>query len=105
MSRGLAVLGAGVAGLIAAAALGGVAVTRVSEALDEELLEDEIDGKAEARVFARAADALFITGGALGAAGVVTLVVSYTRGKRENRMAVLPQLGPRSAALTVVGRF
>ena len=108
---GYALLGAGGVGLIVGGVLGGVASSTASDADNAEFVDDRLRMRDDARRQARAADAMFITGGVLAAAGLV-LVLTTLGGKKKSTAAVgtrrfvfSPAATPTSAGAVVHGRF
>ncbi|MCR9162387.1 MAG: hypothetical protein ACE37F_31675 [Nannocystaceae bacterium] len=109
---GYVLLGAGGAGLIVGGVLGGVASSTAGDADNAEFVDDRLRIRDDARRQARAADAMFITGGVLAAAGLVLVLTTLGKGKkkasadaRTRRFAVSPAATPTSAGAVVHGRF
>lgn len=108
---GYVLLGAGGAGLIVGGVLGGLASTKASDADNAEFVDDALRMRDDARRQARAADAMFITGGVLAAAGLV--LVLTTLGKKKDsasastpsRWVLAPAASPTSAGAALHGRF
>ena len=108
---GYVLLGAGGAGLIVGGVLGGLASTKASDADSAEFVDDALRMRDDARRQARAADAMFITGGVLAAAGLV--LVLTTLGKKKgsasastsSRWVFAPAASPTSAGAALHGRF
>jgi len=115
---GYALLGVGGAGLIVGGVLGGLAQSNASDADSAEFVDDALRMRDDARRQARAADAMFITGGVLAAAGLVLVLTTLGKGKGKGkgkgasatrtparRWVIAPAASPRSAGAAVHGRF
>ncbi|MCA9704829.1 MAG: tetratricopeptide repeat protein [Myxococcales bacterium] len=109
---GYTLLGAGGAGLIVGAVLGGVASGTVDEANGDPYVDRMEAFKRQATRQARAADAMFITGGVLAVAGLA-LVLSTLGGKKKSgkreaasrRPMWEPVVGPQQVGLGMTHRF
>jgi hypothetical protein len=106
----------GGAGLIVGGVLGGLASTKANEADDEPFVDDALRMRDDARRQARAADAMFITGGVLAATGLVLVLTTLGKKKAKassslpsrggaRRWAVAPVAAPRSAGAVLHARF
>lgn len=109
---GYVLLGAGGVGLIVGGVLGGVASSTASDADNAEFVDDRLRMRDDARRQARAADAMFITGGVLAAAGLVLVLTTLGQGKKKStaaaakrRFVFSPAATPTSAGAVVHGRF
>lgn len=111
---GYVLLGAGGASLIVGGILGGVATSTASDADDAEFVDDTLRMRDDARRQARAADAMFITGGVLAAGGLVLVLTTLGTKKKENgaassrttrRWVLSPTASPTSGGAMVRGRF
>jgi len=109
---GYALLGVGGAGLIVGGVLGGLAQSSASDADNAEFVDDTLRMRDDARRQARAADAMFITGGVLAAAGLVLVLTTLGKSKRASasrtpprRWVIAPAASPRSAGAALHGRF
>lgn len=111
---GYALLGVGGAGLIVGGVLGGLAQSNASDADSAEFVDDTLRMRDDARRQARAADAMFITGGVLAAAGLVLVLTTLAKGKKKGsasasaltrRWVLAPAASPRSAGAALHGRF
>lgn len=108
---GYALLGVGGAGLIVGGVLGGLASAKANDADNAEFVDDALRMRDDARRQARAADAMFITGGVFAAAGLV--LVLTTLGKKKGsaaaamptRWVLAPAASPTSAGAALHGRF
>lgn len=77
---GYSLMGVGGVALIVGGVMGGLALGKTRDADDAEFVDDAAALRRDAKSQARAADALYITGGALAAVGVI--MVLSTLGKR-----------------------
>lgn len=111
---GYALLGVGGAGLIVGGVLGGLAQSNASDADNAEFVDDTLRMRDDARRQARAADAMFITGGVFAAAGLVLVLTTLGKGKKKasasavgssRRWVLAPAASPRSAGAALHGRF
>lgn len=109
---GYVLLGAGGAGLIVGGILGGVASSTANDADNAEFVDERLSMRDDARRQARAADAMFITGGVLAAAGLVLVLTTLSKGKKAStatassrRFVFSPAATPTSAGAVVHGRF
>ncbi|MGH1345539.1 MAG: tetratricopeptide repeat protein [Nannocystales bacterium] len=109
---GYTLLGVGGAGLIVGGVLGGLAQSNADDADAAEFVDDALRMRDDARRQARAADAMFITGGVLAAAGLVLVLTTLGKGKPAStagvpprRWVIAPAASPRSAGAAVHGRF
>lgn len=111
---GYALLGVGGAGLIVGGVLGGLAQSNADDADSAEFVDDALRMRDDARRQARAADAMFITGGVLAAAGLVLVLTTLGKGKGKSasalstpprRWVIAPAASPRSAGAALHGRF
>ncbi len=112
---GYALMGAGGLGLVLGGVFGGLASGSVKDAEADPFVDRQEAFRERARTQAHVADAMFITGGVLAAAGLV-LVLTTLGGKKKDpkadvaakaaRRAVWsPVAGPRHVGLGVTGRF
>jgi len=101
---GYALFGVGGAALIAGGVLGAIASSTAEHADQEANVEDENDLRRKARPMAQAADGLFIAGGIVAVAGIVSFAVSFTK-KRPQSVAVLPAISRTRVGLDFVRRF
>ncbi|MBV1861272.1 MAG: hypothetical protein KUG77_22835, partial [Nannocystaceae bacterium] len=95
--------------------LGGLAQSNADDADRAEFVDDALRVRDDARRQARAADAMFITGGVLAAAGLVLVLTTLgKRGKTKGsaaaataarRWVLAPAASPRSAGAALHGRF
>lgn len=111
---GYALLGVGGAGLIVGGVLGGLAQSNASDADSAEFVDDTLRMRDDARRQARAADAMFITGGVFAVAGLVLVLTTLGKGKKKGsasasvplrRWVIAPAASPRSAGAALHGRF
>ena len=108
---GYVLLGAGGTGLIVGGILGGLASGKARDADDAEFVDDALRMRDDARRQARAADAMFITGGVLAAAGLVLVLTTLGKKKRSAtamtppRWALTPAASPTSAGAALHGSF
>lgn len=107
---GYALMGAGGAGLIVGAIFGGLASGTVKDADADPFVDRQEAFRERARTQARVADAMFITGGVLAAAGLV-LVLTTLGGKKagktdmSRRTRWSPVVGPQQVGLGLAHRF
>ncbi len=108
---GYVLLGAGGVGLVVGGVLGGVASSTASDADNAEFVDDRLRMRDDARRQARAADAMFITGGVLAAAGLVLVLTTLGKANKKSaaagtrRLVLSPAATPTSAGAVVQGRF
>jgi hypothetical protein len=109
---GLVIGGAGVAGLVVGAVMGGLAGSKWSDARDNHCRTETLCDPAgvglagEAKTFAQVSTALFIGGGVLAAGGATLFFLSLGSGKKEGTgLFFAPSAGPKSGGVTVHGRF
>ncbi len=109
---GYTLLGVGGAGLIVGGILGGLAQSKAGDADSAEFVDDALRMRDDARRQARAADAMFISGGVLAAAGLVLVLTTLAKKKGSasaavpsRRWVIAPAASPRSAGAAVLGRF
>jgi len=109
---GHSLLGAGGGVLVIGAVLGGLALRGKREAEDAEFVEDAIRLREDARTWARAADAMYITGGIIAATGIVLeLTALPPRKKARTRSAVhgstawAPWWNGKQVGVAILGRF
>lgn len=109
---GYVLLGAGGLGLIVGGVLGGVASSTANDADNAEFVDDRLRMRDDARGQARAADAMFITGGVLAAAGLVLVLTTLGKSTKKStasagarHLVFSPAATPTSAGAVVHGRF
>ena len=102
---GYSLIGVGGVGLIIGSVFGGLAIGKSRDADDATLVDDKIQFRREAKTRANAADALLITGGVLAGVGLVLVLSTLGKRKRDARSAVAPSFGPRGAGLSWTARF
>jgi len=101
---GYVLLGVGGATLITGGIVGGIAYAAAYKANNEVIIEDENELRNDVRSLARATDGLFIAGGIVAAAGIVSLVVSFTK-KQPRQVAFVPNLTRTHVGLGIVRHF
>lgn len=102
---GYTLLGVGGAGLIVGSVFGGLALAKSRDAEDATLVDDKIDLRRQAKTRANVADALLVTGGVLAGVGLVLVLSTLGKRKRDARSAVAPSFGPRGVGLAWTARF
>lgn len=109
---GYSLLGAGGAGLIVGAVFGSLASGTVDEANGDPYVDRKLALRDRARGQARVADAMFITGGVLAAAGLALVLSTVGGGKKakgsdtaSRRTRWEPVVGPRQVGLGLTHRF
>lgn len=109
---GYTLLGMGGAGLIVGGILGGLASSKANDADNAEFVDDTLRMRDDARRQARAADAMFITGGVLAATGLVLVLTTLGGKKRDasarataRRWAVSPAVSPTQTGAVLHARF
>lgn len=107
---GYSLMGVGAAGLIVGGVFGGLAQGSVKDADADPFVDRQEAFRERARTQARVADAMFITGGVLAAAGLV-LVLTTLGGKKAKGSADVarsvwsPVVGPQHVGLGLSRRF
>lgn len=107
---GYSLMGAGGAGLIIGAVFGGLASGTVKEADADPFVDRKAAFRDRARTQARVADAMFITGGVLAAAGLVLVLSTLGRKKAgksdvSRRTVWSPVIGPQQVGLGLAHQF
>lgn len=107
---GYSLLGVGGVGLIVGGVFGGLARGSVNDAEADPFVDRQQAFRERARSQARVADAMFITGGVLAAAGLVLVLVTLGNKKKttadvDARTTWTPMLGPQHAGLGLSRRF
>jgi tetratricopeptide (TPR) repeat protein len=104
---GYALMGAGGVGLIVGGVFGGLASSSVDDAQSDPFVDRQEAFRDRARTQARVADAMFITGGVLAAAGLVLVLTTLGKGKKKQadtaKAVWSPVVGPQQVG--VVRRF
>jgi tetratricopeptide (TPR) repeat protein len=105
---GYALMGAGGVGLILGGVFGGLAQGNANDAKSEPFIDRQAELRDSARTQARVADAMFITGGVLAAAGLV-LVLTTLGGKKkagsDAQATWSPVVGPQQVGVGFSRRF
>jgi tetratricopeptide (TPR) repeat protein len=110
---GYSLLGVGGGALVIGAVFGGLAIGKSNDAKNAAFVDDQLALRKEAKGRAVVGDGLLITGGVLAATGLVLVLVTLGKGKKDKgaaakasrRPMVSPAVGRWGAGVSFAGRF